>query len=99
VLHRRADRAIGAALGREVARAIPGAPLSSGAPAAAALSAREREVLALVATGLTDAQVARRLALSPHTVHRHVSNIRTKLAVPSRSAAVAWWSREGAGSG
>lgn len=54
------------------------------------LSARETEVLALVASGRTDAQIARTLALSTHTVHRHVANIRTKLDVPSRAAAAAW---------
>ena len=43
-----------------------------------------------MAEGLTDAQIAERLTLSPHTVHRHVSNIRTKLGVPSRAAAAAW---------
>ena len=40
-----------------------------------ALSAREREVLRLVADGLSDADIAGRLVLSPHTVHRHVANI------------------------
>ncbi|MBX0300431.1 helix-turn-helix transcriptional regulator [Cryobacterium sp. 1639] len=57
---------------------------------AAALTAREREVLTLVAQGLTDAQIADRLYLSAHTVHRHVANARTKLGVPSRAAAAAW---------
>ncbi|HYI34722.1 MAG TPA: alpha/beta fold hydrolase [Glaciibacter sp.] len=56
----------------------------------AALTVREREVLALVAQGLTDAQIADRLVLSAHTVHRHVANARTKLGVPSRAAAAAW---------
>lgn len=54
------------------------------------LSPREIEVLRLVAAGRTDAQIARELVLSAHTVHRHVSNIRTKLGVPSRAAAAAW---------
>jgi pimeloyl-ACP methyl ester carboxylesterase/DNA-binding CsgD family transcriptional regulator len=54
------------------------------------LTAREREVLRLVARGETDAEIAARLLLSPHTVHRHVANIRTKLGVPSRTAAAAW---------
>ena len=52
------------------------------------LTAREVEVLRLVAQGLSDAQIAGRLFLSPHTVHRHVANVRTKLALPSRAAAV-----------
>lgn len=67
------------------------------APAAAdgRLSDREREVLQLVADGLSDAEIARRLIVSPHTVHRHVANIRTKLGQPSRAAAAAYAAREG----
>jgi pimeloyl-ACP methyl ester carboxylesterase/DNA-binding CsgD family transcriptional regulator len=66
-------------------------PLSPAATVVSAvLTAREREVLVLVAQGLTDAQIADRLVLSAHTVHRHVANVRTKLGVPSRSAAAAW---------
>ncbi len=53
------------------------------------LSAREAEVLQLVSGGLSDREIAERLVLSPHTVHRHVANIRTKLGQPSRAAAVA----------
>jgi pimeloyl-ACP methyl ester carboxylesterase/DNA-binding CsgD family transcriptional regulator len=53
------------------------------------LSAREREVLGLVAQGLSDAQIAERLVISPHTVHRHVANILTKLRLPTRAAAAA----------
>jgi DNA-binding CsgD family transcriptional regulator len=60
------------------------------ATAGPALTARERQVLALVAQGQTDAQIAEQLLLSPHTVHRHVANARTKLGVPTRSAAAAW---------
>jgi len=59
-------------------------------PSPTNLTAREREILTLVAEGLTDAQIARMLVLSPHTVHRHVANVRTKLGVPSRAAAAAW---------
>jgi DNA-binding NarL/FixJ family response regulator len=54
------------------------------------LSERELEVLRLVAGGRTDAQIARELGLSVHTVHRHVANIRTRLGVASRAAAAAW---------
>jgi LuxR family transcriptional regulator, maltose regulon positive regulatory protein len=53
------------------------------------LTARQAEVLRLVAEGLSDKEIARRLALSRHTVHRHISNILTRLGVPSRAAAVA----------
>jgi DNA-binding NarL/FixJ family response regulator len=52
------------------------------------LTGREREVLALVADGLTDPQIAQRLVISEHTVHRHVSNILGKLSCSSRAAAV-----------
>ena len=57
---------------------------------AARLTDREREVLRLVAQGRTDAEIAAQLVLSTHTVHRHIANIRTKLDVPSRTAAAAW---------
>jgi pimeloyl-ACP methyl ester carboxylesterase/DNA-binding CsgD family transcriptional regulator len=67
----------------------------SDAAVGTALSDREREVLRLVADGLSDAEIAARLHLSPHTVHRHVANIRTKLAQPSRAAAVAQAGRLG----
>jgi pimeloyl-ACP methyl ester carboxylesterase len=54
------------------------------------LTARELEVLRLVAVGLTDTEIAAQLVLSSHTVHRHVSNIRNKLGVTTRAAAAAW---------
>jgi DNA-binding CsgD family transcriptional regulator len=59
------------------------------------LSAREREVLTLVAQGLNDGEIAAQLIVSPHTVHRHVANIRHKLGRGSRTAAVAEAARLG----
>ena len=59
------------------------------------LSARERQVLALVARGLTDSEIAEQLVISRHTVHRHVANVRRKLGSTSRSAAVAEAARLG----
>ncbi|WP_284746326.1 alpha/beta fold hydrolase [Amycolatopsis sp. RTGN1] len=53
------------------------------------LSERELDVLRLVAQGLSDQEIARRLGISAHTAHRHVSNIRGKLGVSSRAAAAA----------
>ena len=61
----------------------------------ATLTVREVEILRLVADGQSDAQIAACLFLSPHTVHRHVANIRTKLRAPSRAAAVAHATRNG----
>ncbi len=52
------------------------------------LTARERDVLRLVAEGLTDGQVATQLVLSPRTVQSHLSTIYSKLGVATRTAAV-----------
>jgi DNA-binding NarL/FixJ family response regulator len=62
------------------------APAGEATPA---LTGREREVLTLIARGLTNREVARELVLSEHTVNRHVTNILAKLRTGSRSAAVA----------
>ena len=59
------------------------------------LSDREREIIACVARGLSDREIAEQLVLSPHTVHRHVANIRRKLGRTSRTAAVAEAARLG----
>jgi non-specific serine/threonine protein kinase len=56
------------------------------APASCALTPRELEVVRLVAAGLTNRQIAQRLVISDHTVHRHMSNILGKLNVRSRAA-------------
>ena len=52
------------------------------------LTAREHEVLALIAAGRSNSDVAAALVLSPKTVRNHVSNIFTKLHVADRSAAI-----------
>jgi DNA-binding NarL/FixJ family response regulator len=64
----------------------------SGEPAGAAggLTAREVEVLKLVASGKTNRAIALDLVLSEKTVARHISNIFTKLGISSRSAATAY---------
>ncbi len=54
------------------------------------LSARELEVLTLVAAGKTNRQIADELVISPHTARRHLQNIFIKLGVPSRAAATAY---------
>jgi pimeloyl-ACP methyl ester carboxylesterase/DNA-binding CsgD family transcriptional regulator len=86
---------------QSVARALrsvlaPQAPARIvGEPAAVLLSRREREVLALVARGLSDREIDEQLVVSQHTVHRHVANIRHKLGRGSRTAAVAEAARLG----
>ncbi len=80
--------AVAVAADREPDNAGDGAALSE-------LTRREREVLRLIAQGMSDAAIAEQLVVSPHTVHRHVANIRTKLRLPSRAAAVAYAAREG----
>ena len=59
------------------------------------LSPREREVLELVARGMTNRDIAGELFLSEKTVARHLSNIFTKLGVSSRSAATAYAFEQG----
>jgi pimeloyl-ACP methyl ester carboxylesterase/DNA-binding CsgD family transcriptional regulator len=69
--------------------------LSASEPEPILLSDREREILACVARGLSDREIAEHLVLSSHTVHRHVANIRRKLGRTTRSAAVAEAARLG----
>jgi DNA-binding NarL/FixJ family response regulator len=54
------------------------------------LTAREVQVLALVATGKSNREIAAELVISERTVARHMSNIFTKLNVSSRTAASAF---------
>jgi DNA-binding CsgD family transcriptional regulator len=53
------------------------------------LTQREMEVLRLVAKGMSEREVADKLFISPHTAHRHLSNIRLKLNATTQAAAVA----------
>jgi DNA-binding CsgD family transcriptional regulator len=71
--------------------------LGDPAPAEATpvLTPRELDVLKLVAQGLSNTEIAQRLVLSEHTVHRHLANILRKLDLPSRAAAAAWGTRAG----
>ena len=91
-LEREAARAVFVELGagpdlatldaRDGARSLPDARFG--------LTVRELEVLRLIASGRTNAAIARELFLSVKTVDRHVSNIFTKLDVPTRAAATAF---------
>jgi DNA-binding CsgD family transcriptional regulator len=73
-----------------LAEATATAPARSAAaapPVFARLSAREREVLAVLAEGVTNQELADRLFISERTANRHLSNIFTKLGVRTRTAA------------
>ena len=84
----RAEQAARAAAGGGPGPAAPASPLG-------ALSPREREVLGLLAEGLSDRAIGARLHISAHTAHRHVANILTKLGVRTRAAAAALGGRHG----
>jgi ATP/maltotriose-dependent transcriptional regulator MalT len=87
------EQAIGVALNVAPASPTPQpvAPATAAAadtsPARFGLTAREAEVLRLLARGLTDQQIAHELTISPRTVHTHINAIYGKLAVSSRSTA------------
>jgi ATP/maltotriose-dependent transcriptional regulator MalT len=77
-------------LARVEALVDPGRPGDAVTPARHGLTAREVEVLRLVAAGGTNRAIAADLFLSEKTVARHLSNIFTKLGLPSRAAATAF---------
>jgi ATP/maltotriose-dependent transcriptional regulator MalT len=75
----------------------PSRSLEAKAPGgrAAPLTARELDVLRLVAQGLSNATIGDQLGVSEFTIKRHVANILTKLELPSRAAAAAYGARHG----
>ncbi|UKY51766.1 response regulator transcription factor [Streptomyces inhibens] len=77
---------------RMIARARTGKHAAELRPS---LTPRERETLALLAEGLTNKQIARRLAITQHGVKRHVANVLAKLNCPNRTLAVAHALRDG----
>jgi DNA-binding CsgD family transcriptional regulator len=72
-----------------LAESRDGTPSPEALAARLPLSRRESEVLVLVATGLTNDEISPRLAISPHTVARHLERIYSKLDVHNRAAATA----------
>jgi DNA-binding NarL/FixJ family response regulator len=54
------------------------------------LTPREVEVLALIATGMTNTEIAESLFISPHTVKNHVTNIYRKIDVEDRTQIALW---------
>jgi DNA-binding NarL/FixJ family response regulator len=86
---------------REALRRLGIAAPTKPAPAARrdrtrdALTARQVEILRLVAQGLSNPDIAARLKLSDHTVKRHVANLLTRLGLSSRAAAAAYAAKQG----
>lgn len=85
----------GAAVPAPPPRVPASAPQASSLPGP--LTSREHEVLRLIAEGHSNKVIARALALSPHTVKRHVANILDKIGVGSRAQAAAWLHNGGPG--
>lgn len=74
--------------------ALPDGTLPPGVSAALSdgvLTARQRQVAALVATGLTNAQIAHRLALTERTVRKHLADACGRTGAVNRAALAAWW--------
>jgi DNA-binding CsgD family transcriptional regulator/tetratricopeptide (TPR) repeat protein len=68
-------------------KVIPRGPRPATRAAPGGLTPREQEVLALLADGLPDREISRRLFISERTVHHHVSSVLSKIGVSSRTAA------------
>ncbi|MBL1099158.1 ATP-binding protein [Streptomyces coffeae] len=81
------DQAVACGVGRGES---PFATGPDDAPALSALTRREREVVALLAEGLSDKQIAAKLVLSPRTVEGHVRRILAKLHFTSRTQIATW---------
>ncbi|GAB3286460.1 response regulator transcription factor [Kineosporia babensis] len=77
-----------AVTGRVLSAYRDGAPSPEAGPALDVLTPREREVLALIGEGLTNAEIAARLVLGEGTVKSHVSRVFSKLGVRDRAGAV-----------
>jgi DNA-binding NarL/FixJ family response regulator len=69
---------------RELGLRVPQGPRESTRANAAGLTARQLEVLELVVAGLTNAEIAARLVVSPRTVEHHVAAVLAKLGAPTR---------------
>ena len=82
------------AVAPSVARTLVAATRRATAPAIT-LTARERDVILLVAEGRTNQQIAHRLGVTERTARTHVSNILTKLGLTSRTQAALWAERNG----
>jgi DNA-binding CsgD family transcriptional regulator len=77
------------------AEATPAAPPAPEDAELQALTAREREVAALIARGLTSAEIAAELIVSERTIDAHADHIRAKLSLRSRAEIAAWATAHG----
>ena len=73
---------------RELGLRVPPGPRRTTLANPAGLTGRQLEVLALVAQGLTNADIAERLVVSPRTAEHHVAAVLTKLEATTRQEAV-----------
>ena len=87
----RGEMPLGSAVSRQLARAFR----ASGGSGVEALTAREREVLVLVAAGLSNRELAHRLSISERTARTHVSSILDKLGLRSRTQAALYAVQQG----
>src|SRR5262249_8706667 len=78
-----------APLDPKAAQVLLASKLGSGGPAST-LSAREEEVLRLVAAGLANKQIARQRGIAERTVKAHLTNIFTRIGVTDRTQAALW---------
>ena len=85
----------GVPLSPKAARALLPSNRSSGSAGVGALTAREREVLSLVAVGMPNKSIARRLTISEKTVKAHLTHVFTVLGVSDRTSAALWAQRNG----
>jgi DNA-binding NarL/FixJ family response regulator len=85
----------GVPLSPKAARALLPTNRSSGSAGVETLTAREREVLSLVAAGLPNKSIARKLTISEKTVKAHLTHVFTVLGVSDRTSAALWAQRKG----
>ena len=84
------SRAVAMALGEPAGAAKP----ARACPDPARLTAREREVAALIAQGLSNRDIAARLVISARTAETHVQHIMVKLGLTARTQIAAWTAAE-----